>query len=227
MCGRFTVATPVEELAREFGFEPPAEPLPLRFNVAPTQPVPALTSDDPGHLSLLRWGLVPSWADDLAIGNRLINARAETLAEKPAFRKAFAERRCLVLADGFFEWRKEGKRRFPIWLRRADHRPFAFAGLWEVWRTPEGGWLRTCTIVTVPANSLVAPIHDRMPAILPPEHRAAWLAAPPAEARALLVPFPAGEMEALPVSPRINSPAVDDPACVEPFVRPLSLPFDR
>ncbi len=216
MCGRFTVTTPVEDLVREFGLEPPAEPLPPRFNVAPTQPVPAIVSDAPRQLSLLRWGLVPSWASDVSIGNRLINARAESLAEKPAFRKALEKRRCLVLADGFFEWRKEGKKRFPIWLRRADHRPFAFAGLWEVWRAPDGSWLRTCTIVTVPANSLVAPIHDRMPAILPPDRFDRWLAAPTEEALPLLVPFPAGEMEALPVSSRVNSPAYDDPACIEP-----------
>lgn len=224
MCGRFTVTTPIEELIRAFGFGSPEMPIPPRFNVAPTEPVAAILDEAPDRLSLLRWGLIPSWASEPSIGNRMINARVETLAEKPAFRRALEQRRCLVLADGFFEWRKEGKQRLPIWLRRADHRPFAFAGLWDEWRSPDGTRIRSCSIVTVPANDLVAPIHDRMPAILPPEHVADWLTAPTAEALALLSPLPAREMEAIPVSPGVNRPGVDDPISLTPVGPPLPVP---
>ena len=162
MCGRFLLKSPLVELQRAFGFaeRPNLEP---RFNIAPTQTVPIVRRRDDGgggrELALVRWGLVPAWAKEPAIGNKMINARAEGIAAKPAFRAAFRQRRCLVPADGFYEWRKlAGGRKQPMLIRRRDRAPFAFAGLWEVWRGPDGP-LETCTIVTTAANALLAPIH--------------------------------------------------------------------
>jgi len=177
MCGRFLLKSPLVELQGAFGF---AERLNLepRFNIAPAQTVAIVrlrANGDGRELALVRWGLVPAWAKEPAIGGKMINARAEGIAAKPAFRAAFRQRRALVLADGFYEWRKvEGSRKQPMLIRRRDHAPFAFAGLWEVWRGPDGP-LETCTIVTTAANALLAPIHDRMPVILDPADHEAWL----------------------------------------------------
>lgn len=221
MCGRFTLGLTPEELAEAFALdELPEGELP-RYNIAPSQQVAALTTPRPRRVTWLRWGLVPSWARDPAIGARLINARAETLAEKPSFRDAFRRRRCLILADGFYEWKKEGSTKRPFHLRRRDGQPFAMAGLWEVWKGPDEGAepLRTCAIVTTRPNDLVRRIHDRMPAILPPDRRASWLGSQegdPAALAALLAPIPPEELEAFPVSPRMGSAAFDDPKCVEP-----------
>ena len=178
MCGRFLLHAPVEVLQRAFGFaeRPNLQP---RYNIAPTQTVAIVRRKDDGggrELALVRWGLIPSWAKDASIGGRLINARAETVAEKPAFRGAFRRRRALVPADGFYEWRKrEGDRpKQPLLIRRRDGQPFALAGLWEHWRGPEGE-VQTCTIVTTAANVVLAPIHDRMPVILDPASYDRWL----------------------------------------------------
>ena len=177
MCGRFLLHTPVDTLQRAFGFaeRPNLRP---RYNIAPTQTVPIVRQKDGGgrELALVRWGLIPSWAKEAGIGGRLINARAETVAEKPAFRGAFRKRRALVPADGFYEWRKrEGDRpKQPLLVRRRDGQPFAFAGLWEHWRGPEGE-VETCTILTTEANAALAPIHDRMPVILDPACYDRWL----------------------------------------------------
>jgi putative SOS response-associated peptidase YedK len=170
---------------------------------------------DRRELILVRWGLVPYWADDPKIGNRLINARAESIEKMRAFREAYRRRRCLVPADGFFEWRKVGKRRQPLLFRRRDRAPFAFAGLWERWQQPEVGVLRSCTIVTCPPNALVAPVHDRMPVILAQAEHDAWLS-PETDGRTLLRPCPADWLEVIPVSSRVNSPANDDPDCLAP-----------
>jgi putative SOS response-associated peptidase YedK len=168
---------------------------------------------------LLRWGLIPSWADDPRIGNRLINARAETVATKPAFRRAFKERRCLLLVDGFFEWQRQARRKQPFYIRLCDGRPFAFAGLWEQWEGSEGTTVQSCTILTTTSNDLVGGIHHRMPVILSPTHYDRWLdpgLQEPAVLQPLLRPYPADEMTAYPVSPRVNSPANDSPECTEP-----------
>lgn len=217
MCGRYLLTTPVDALSQLFRFaeRPNLGP---RYNVAPTQDVPIVRrtrAGDGRELLLVRWGLVPYWADDVKIGNRLINARAETLERTPAFREAFQRRRCLVPADGFFEWHKAGKARQPLLIRRRDQAPFAFAGLWERWRQPDGQILRSCTIVTCPANALVAPIHDRMPVILDPGDFERWLD-PEAGGAELLRPCPADWLEAYEVNPRVNSPANDDPDCIAP-----------
>jgi putative SOS response-associated peptidase YedK len=218
MCGRYLLTTPVDALRELFLFmeRPNLQP---RYNVAPTQDVPIVRLSREGdrrELILVRWGLVPYWADDIAIGNRLINARAETVQKTPAFREAYQRRRCLVPADGFFEWQKDGKVKPPLLVRRKDRAPFAFAGLWERWKQPDGEVLRSCTIITCPPNELVAPVHNRMPVILDASDHGRWLD-PEAGGQALLKPCPAEWLEAIPVSPRVNSPQNDDPACIAPL----------
>lgn len=223
MCGRYTLKTPVDTLQREFELVGELPELTGRFNIAPTQEVPVVIEAGGRHLELVRWGLVPFWADDLKIGSRMINARAETVPAKPAFRKAYERRRCLVLADGFYEWKKGPKGKIPMYIHRRSGAPFAFAGLWEEWKKGAGAPVRSCTIVTTQANELLAPIHDRMPVILAPENYAAWLdpatkAGP--ELEKLLAPPPVGDFEAYPVSPLVNAAGNDRPECIEPAKEP-------
>jgi len=228
MCGRFTLRAPAHELAAAFGVDARANLAP-RYNIAPTQPVAvvraaASAGEPPARaFALLRWGLIPAWARDPSIGARMINALAETLAEKPAFRAAFRARRCLVLADGFYEWQKpardegRGAAKQPWFIHRADDAPFAFAGLWERWTGPNGAAIESCAIVTTEANARRAPIHDRMPVIVPPKAHGAWLDCrhgAPERAAALLRPAPDDALVAHRVSRRVNSPANDDSACV-------------
>ena len=223
MCGRFTLSTSPEELARCFQVvELPG--LSPRYNIAPTQQVAtvrAVVQEQGGarELRLLRWGLVPSWAEDLRVGNRMINARSETAAKKPAFRSAFRKRRCLVLADGFFEWRRRGKSREPHFIYMRDRRPFAIAGLWEQWADPEDGEVtESCTLLTTGPNELVEQIHDRMPVILEPGDYDLWLdpqVSDPEQLEPLLRPYPAAEMTSHAVSSRVNSPRNDDPSCLK------------
>lgn len=232
MCGRFALTSPEQLLGAPGldglldGGQLAALQLAPRYNIAPSQPVLALRNSDPPAPALLRWGLVPSWADDEKIGYRMINARAETVASKPAYRRAFRARRCLILADGFYEWQAAGKgqRKQPFFIRRADRQPFAFAGLWERWkRGADEEPLRSCTIVTCPPNAVLAPIHDRMPVILPPERYREWLDPAPrqdAALGALLVPCAPEVLEAYPVSTLVNAPAVDRPECILPAAAP-------
>ncbi len=219
MCGRYTLTVSASVLAEVFAVDVPE--LRPRYNVAPTQTmgVVRLGRDDAPSWREARWGLIPSWAKDPTIGNRLINARAETAADKPSFRAAIRRRRCLVPADGFYEWRRSPDGKVPHLVRFADGRPFAFAGLWERWRDADGATVDSYTILTTRPNELVAGLHDRMPVILPPEVHDEWLA--PAEIErdrleALLAPHPPAGMETYPVSRRVNSPANDDPECVRP-----------
>jgi putative SOS response-associated peptidase YedK len=219
MCGRFTLTTNPEQLrAAFFGFTIPDE-LEPRYNIAPSQPVAVIPNDGKNQLDFFVWGLVPSWAKDPAIGNKMINARAETLSEKPSFRNAFRRRRCLIPADGFFEWRQEpgAKRKTPMYIRLKSSQPFAFAGLWELWSSPDGSKILSCSIITTQPNSLMQDIHNRMPVILPEEAFKAWLE--PGEVKtealqALLAPYPADLMAAFPVSTLVNDPANDDPRCI-------------
>lgn len=219
MCGRFSFASPPEVVAEVFGLSevPALEP---RYNVAPTQPVAAVRHEEGQRcLVFLHWGLIPAWAKDAALGARLINARAETVAEKPAFRAALRARRCLVLADGFYEWARHGGAKQPYFITFADGRPFALAGLWERW-VGGGQRVESCTILTTTPNEVVAPLHDRMPVILPPPAFDLWLdpaVGDPGRLKQLLRPHPAAGMTAWPVSPRVNSPRVDDPSCREPL----------
>lgn len=219
MCGRYTVTVSGRLLAELFELD--AEPrFAPRYNVAPTQQVPVVRLGSNGGREWVeaRWGLVPSWAKDETIGARMVNARGETLAEKPSFRNAVKRRRCLLPADGFYEWRREGGGKQPYLIRFSDGRPFAFAGLWELWKAPGAEPLLSCTIVTTTPNEVVAPLHDRMPVILPRDLHREWLSPTELEAtrlRELLVPCPPEGMDAFPVSRRVNNPGADDPACVE------------
>jgi putative SOS response-associated peptidase YedK len=194
-----------------------------RYNIAPSQQVLVRTHDR-AELQLFRWGLIPFWAKDEKIGYSLINARAETLAKKPAFREALAKRRCLVPADGFYEWWKNADSgKTPFYIRMKTEAPFAFAGLWETWRGPAGELIKSCTIITTPANVLLRPIHDRMPAIMPPKHFQRWLdpeQAAPAVAAELLKPYPARELEAIIVSRQVNSVKNDSAALIAPEREP-------
>ncbi len=223
MCGRYVLTTPGQVLAEVFDLPQPVE-LAARYNIAPTQAVPIVRATEGGgrELAFVSWGLVPHWAKEKAIGNRLINARAESLAEKPAFRSSFKHRRCLIPADGFYEWKPEGGGKQPWLLRLRGGEPFAFAGLWSRWQDPAAGGepFESCAIVTTTPNELAATVHDRMPAILPKERHALWLdpqAYDPVALAALLAPIPADAMEAFPVSKRVNSPANEDPRCIEPL----------
>lgn len=186
-----------------------------RFNIAPTQTAPVIAYDPPQGVTF-RWGLIPHWSKDEKIGYSMINARAETLLEKPAFRKLVGTRRCLVPADGFYEWKKEGKKKQPFYFRMRSRKPFAFAGLWDSWKKSETEEVHSFTIITTAPNVLTGTVHDRMPAILRREDLEKWLLEKDAgEAAGLLRPYEAGEMEAIAVSDLVNSPKNDSPACIE------------
>jgi putative SOS response-associated peptidase YedK len=219
VCGRFTLTTPGEELAELFGLDDTAE-LPPRYNIAPGTEVAAIGLDASRRrktLRLLRWGLLPGWADDPRLGNRLLLARAESLAQRPAFADSYRRHRSAIPADGFFEWQRAAGSRRPWLVRRADRRPFAMAALYATWRRGDDR-RTTCAIVTTPANDLVAPIHDRMPALLDPPSVDRWLRVEdPAELAALLRPAPAAGLVAFPVDPRVNRAEFDQPECVQPI----------
>ncbi len=220
MCGRYSLTSAPEAMRQLFDLDGPLLNLAPRYNIAPTQEAPVIRAGSGGgrELAMLRWGLVPSWSKDGPdSGYSMINARAETVAEKPAYRAAFRDRRCLVPADGFYEWKKEGKGKQPFRFTMADAAPFVMAGLWEGWRRPDGGMLQSFTIIVTAPNSLVAQVHDRMPAILDRAGAARWLAGGSRDAMlALLVPFPPERMAVVMVGKRVNSPANDDPSVIEP-----------
>jgi putative SOS response-associated peptidase YedK len=220
MCGRFTLGATAATLAAQFDLANVPTWTP-HYNIAPTQEVLVVLQPSPQanrEARLHRWGLIPPWAKDPSIGNRMINARAETVATKPAFRRAFKERRCLLLADGLYEWQRQERRKQPFYIRLRDGRPFAFAGLWEHWEGSEGMAIQSCTILTTTSNEVVGRIHDRMPVILNPTDYDRWLdpsIQEPAVLKPLLRPYSADEMMAYPVSTRVNNPANDSPECVE------------
>ena len=220
MCGRFSLTADLGELVRRFEFEGDWLELEPNYNVAPTQNV--LTVIDAGENrrgGFMRWGLIPHWAKNPAVGSPMINARAETVAQKPAFRDALKRRRCLVLADGFYEWQKVGRGKRPMRVVLKSREPFAFAGLWESWRNPEGDVIRSCTVVTTEANDLLRPIHERMPVILPRELEGFWLDGDVTDSAVLtdaLVPYPEDPMEVYEVSPLVNKATNNGPDLIAP-----------
>ena len=231
MCGRFSLTTVGPILAELFAVEDP-DPAVLaewrtRFNIAPSQAVAAIraSADGKRHLDMLRWGLIPRWSKDPKAGPAPINARSDTVAEKPMFKGLLKSRRCVVPADGFFEWKKDGKKKLPVYFQLRDRQPFGFAGLWERWKGPEQV-IESVTLLTTEPNDLVATVHDRMPAILPPRAYATWLDPAVSDLEqllSLLGPYPAELMIATPVSTRVNAPTFVDPACIEPLGRQESL----
>lgn len=219
MCGRYTLTKFERRLQERYGIIDRDTPFLPRFNIAPTQEAPVVLFDEKPQLKYLRWGLIPIWAKDSKIGNQLINARSETVAEKPAFRSAFKKRRCLVLTDGFYEWTKTPHGKAPVWITLKDQPMFCFAGLWENWKDPAGKLLQTFTIITTNANELLTPVHTRMPVILHEQDFDRWLdphTDDSAALAALLQPFPSGAMHYREVSTLVNSPRNDDPRCIEP-----------
>lgn len=224
MCGRFALRCSLHQLVDQFLLASnPDLSLKPRFNIAPTQTIIALrrpAGSPDRELASFHWGLIPSWAKDPAVGNRMINARSETVAEKPSFRAAFKTRRCLVLTDGYYEWQQRGSRKHPYFFHRNDDQPFAFAGLWERWLDPQSGNSKeTATILTAAANEKIAPFHHRMPVILKPENYDSWLD-PELSDRSVLDPLlttqPPKALIIDPVSTLVNSPRNDDPRCLEP-----------
>ena len=219
MCGRYSLISDLQDLARQFEFDGTDFEHSPRYNVAPTQSVLTVTNRGERRAECMRWGLIPSWAKDPSIGNRMINARGETVAQKPSFRNALQRRRCLVLADGFYEWQKVGKGKRPVRILLKSGEPFAFAGLWETWRNPQDETVRSCTIVTTQANELLRPIHERMPVILPRELEEFWLDGDVTDSAALtdiLVPYPDDAMDYYEVSPLVNKATNDGPDLVIP-----------
>lgn len=220
MCGRFTLTADLDTLQLAFNLATVPAELPPRYNIAPSQPVAVITNEAPTALSFHTWGLLPSWAKDPALANKLINARSETAHEKPSFRSAFKRRRCLIPADGFFEWKREGNEKTPMFIHLKGRPVFALAGLWEVWNSPQGDEVRSCTILTTEANDFMKPIHDRMPVILDPADYEEWLVAGDAPAlalHALMRPYDSDQMAAYAVSKLVNRPGNDTPQVIEPI----------
>lgn len=219
MCGRFTLTQSAETIAKTFQVTNPS--LTPRYNIAPTQLVATVLiepDDAQRQLQMLYWGLIPSWAKDKKIAARLINARAETVAEKPAFRAAFRHRRCLIVADGFYEWQQQERKKQPFYFSLSDRRPFAFAGLWENWKGEDGEVIKSCTLLTTEANQLMYPIHNRMPVILAPQDYELWLDVNVQKSELLLKllrPFLAEEMTAYPVGLQVNKPSNDSLECIQ------------
>ena len=220
MCGRFALLTHAEALIERFGVEEVIKRPEPRYNISPSQSVTVVVQREKRELTEMRWGLIPSWVKDASIGKRMINARAETVSEKPSFRSAFKKRRCLILADGFYEWQKVGKIKIPTHIRMMNREPFAFAGLYEYWKTKSGKMLESCTIITTTPNELMSPIHHRMPVILSPENEDAWVDPEnqnTPELMSMLKPNAPDQMEAFEVSDFVNSPQNQGPLCTRPM----------
>ncbi len=226
MCGRFSLTVDFGELAGRFEFDGDWDAFERKYNIAPTQEVLTVVGGEHRRGGYMRWGLIPSWAKDKSMGSRMINARAETVVEKPSFRNALRRRRCLILADGFYEWRRVGKQRIPMRIVMRSGEPFAFAGLWETWRDPQGEIIPSCTIITTSANDILSPIHDRMPVILRREFEDFWLDGSvddPDALTSVLAPYDDGAMEAYEVSELVNSFRNDGPEVMERVANPAKL----
>lgn len=211
MCGRFSITKEKDEIEDRFEIHIDPAMFTKNYNAAPSQTLPIITNEKPEQASFHKWGLIPHWAKDESIGNKLINARCETIAEKPSFRDAAEKRRCLVVTDGFYEWQRSGSEKQPYRITLSDESLFAFAGLWELWNAPDGREVQTFTIITTEPNELMKPIHNRMPVMLTPENERVWISDEPLEEILhLLKPYNEDEMNAYPVSKRVNSPKNND-----------------
>jgi putative SOS response-associated peptidase YedK len=218
MCGRFSRKATLQAIVDEFEIEEQDEKVKPSYNVAPGQEIAVVLKDENKKLSLLKWGLIPSWAKDPTIGSRMINARAETLSEKPSFKHSLRRKRCIIIADGFYEWKKEGAHKIPMYIFLKSGKLFGFAGLWDTWTAPEGNKIATCTIITTSPNKLIEEIHNRMPVILPKENVDRWLdpsIQDESKVLPLLQPYPADEMDAYPVSRLVNSPKNNSPEVIK------------
>lgn len=225
MCGRFTLTADSAALENVFALEDAAIWAGPRYNIAPTQAVAVISDRQPKSLSMMRWGLVPAWAKDPKIGSRMINARSETAHEKPAFRSAFRCRRCLIPADGYYEWARQGKRKTPMYIQHAQRDIFAFAGLWESWQDAQGNWLDTCTILTTAANARIQPIHHRMAVIIEPSEYALWLAPrelDPGEWQPLMAGPREQQLKYHTVSSQVNYVRNDHAALIKPAQPPTA-----
>ena len=227
MCGRFTASFKFREIKLLFNLQRDIPLLTPRYNIAPSQEVPVIIqSDGVNELKPMKWGLVPSWSPDPSIGNHMINARAETISEKPSYRRLLDSKRCLIPADGFYEWRREGNRKVPVWFHLKNRQPFAFAGLWDLWRDLDGDLLHSFTIITTVPNALLRPIHNRMPVIFDALQARQWLDprlnTRAADIAAVFPPFPSEQMQAHDVSPLVNKPEYDSVECIKPVSDPQS-----
>lgn len=223
MCGRFSIASHPEKVAERFEVELPLEGIPVRYNAAPSQRLPVIYPEESCRkLDFFHWGLIPSWAKSSQVGYKMINARGETVASKPSFRRPFKSRRCLVLADSFYEWQKTPQGKLPTRFLLQNEEPFAFAGIWEKWLSPEKENIYSFAIITTDANSVVEPVHHRMPVILKPCEEKTWLNLDSSEEnlQSLIRPYPSEEMRSYPVSPRLNSGRIDDPSLIEKILPP-------
>jgi putative SOS response-associated peptidase YedK len=221
MCGRFTLTADIVALQTAFPWLDIPHTIDTRYNIAPSQPVAVVPNDGRNQVNYFLWGLIPSWAKDPSIGNRMINARSETLSQKPSFRSAFQRRRCLILADGFFEWQSTaGKSKIPYYIQLSKKQPFAFAGLWDRWQSPDGSEILSCTIITTRPNQLISKIHNRMPVILPTDAYTHWLDASNQDTSQLtqwLEPLPQENFIANQVTQMVNNPKIDSPECIQPI----------
>ncbi len=223
MCGRFVLTADSNTIQQAFNLDSVPAAMQPRYNIAPTQPVAVITNEAPKTLTFYKWGLVPSWSKDATAGARMINARSESAAEKPSFRAAFRRRRCIIPSDGYYEWPEQDSTKTPIYFHREGRALFGMAGLWEIWQQPDGGELRTCSILTTDANGFAQQFHHRMPVILSPDDYNLWLSPkeePLAVLQALMKPYPGDEFRAYPVSKAVNKPVNDYASLLEP-VQPM------
>ena len=219
MCGRFIIKSDHDQIQLAFNIDQVEAQVQPSYNIAPTQSIVTVAQHDGQNvLENMRWGLIPVWAKDMSIGSKMINARVESVAEKASFKRPLKSRRCLIVADGFYEWQKEGAKKIPMFIHLKSQKPFAFAGLYDVWKSPDGDWITSCAIITTRPNELMESIHNRMPVILPKTAYKSWLDAANQdldELVALLQPYPADKMLAYPVSPLVNSPRNNSPECIQ------------
>jgi len=222
MCGRFTLTVSPDTLSNLFKAEW-SSPFKPRYNITPTQQAPVVRTspaDDKLHIDLLKWGLIPSWAKDASIGSHMINARSETVDQKPSFRTALKHRRCIVPASGFYEWQAVEGKKHPLYIKLKDDSLMMFAGIWDHWKNPEGNVTESFSILTTSSNKLIMPLHDRMPVILDPQYKDIWLdnqVSDPERLKPLFSSYPPGQMEMYPVGDLVNSPRNDVPECIQPF----------